>query len=269
MLKFPKLFSSKKKALELAKANVVEAKLLEQNSEERLDKLPAVNEGQVTIQFTGVSPANGSLLVGFFVSNGLSKKVKFDKLPLVLLDSNKQVLARQSFDGETIGEISGGSEKACVVRFLPANVFVQDVPTECKVCFDIPVPAEPLQGNKIQYQTLPENTTPSQHQEMNRILAGLPPMKEKEVNFSPFAAQITTQSDLLATVIIRNNSDKIIEFKQMSLIVYDAHREELTRGLFEIAGLTVQPFKALLWTFNFGPVLDREIDLSRWYINVE
>jgi len=269
MLNFSKIFKGKKKqAIQHSKKDIVEATPLEQNSVEQIAEIPSVIEGQVTIQFTGASPVNGALLVGFFVCNGLSQNVKFEKVPLVLIDSNKRVLARQSFDGETIGEIIGGTERACVVRFLPANVYVEDIPVECQVCFDMP-PERPQNNElQIQYQALPESTTENQQQELERILAELPPMQPGEVNFSSLNAQINTQSDLLTTVIIRNYTDEIVNLEHMQLIAYDAHEEELARGVFDIEGFIIQPSKALLWTFNFGPVLNREIDLSSWYINV-
>jgi len=269
MLKFPKIFRSKKKESELSK-DVIEANPLEQNeqnSEEQLYGAPSANEGQVSIYFTGASPADGALLVGFFVSNGLSKKVKFENVPLVLIDSDRRVLARQSFDGETIGEIVEGSSKACVVRFLPDNVYIKEVPADCQVCFD--VPAKPPQSFNIQYQTLPENITENQQQELERILRELPPMKHGEINFSPLNAQITKERDLLTTVIIRNCTDKIINLEQIPLAIFDDHQEEVARGLFDIKNLTIKSFKAMLWTFNFGSVSqDKDIDLTSWHINV-
>ena len=231
-MNFIKIFRGKKQDSEISNQDIVEENPLEENCEEPLDELPAVNEGQVAIQLTGVSPADGALLVGFFVSNGLSQKVKFENVPLVLMDLDKQVLARQSFDGEIIGEIAGGSEKACVVRFLPDNVYVEDVPLECQVYFD--VPAKRPESNEIKYQAFPENITEDQQLELERILAELPPMKHGEVNFTPHLAQITKESDLLTTVIIRNYTDKIVNLEQMPLIVFDAHRKELARGLFDI-----------------------------------
>jgi len=268
MLHFPKVFRGKTKKSELLKGDILEVTPLEQNeqnSEEPLAESSSVNDGQVSIHFTGVSPSDGALLVGFFVSNGLSQKVKFDNVPLVLMDSDGRVLARQSFDGETIGEIVAGSEKACVVRFLPNNVYVQDVPAECQVCFDVPS----SQSVKMQYQALPENTTEDQRQELERVLGELPPMKPGEVNFSPLHAQISAESDLLTTVIIRNYTDKTINLEQIPLVVFDAQREELARGAFDIKDLTIEPYKAILWTFNFGSISqDKDIDLSSWHIDV-
>jgi len=269
MLNFPKLFG-KKQDSELVEKDIVEVNPADQNeqvSEEQSYDLPSTKEGEVALEFTGVSPVNGALLVGFFVSNGLSQNVKFENVPLVLIDADKRVLARQSFDGETIGEVVGGSAKACVVRFLPDNVYTQDIPVECQVCFDIP--NERPQSNEIQYQSLPEDTTETQHQELERILRELPPMKHGEVNVSPLNAQITTQGDLLTTVIIRNFTDKTINLEQMPLVVLDARQEELARGLFDIKDLSIEPLKAMLWTFNFGTLQqDRDIDLSSWHINV-
>lgn len=270
MFKFKKWFGAKTQDSELSKEEAVEVPLLEQekeNSEDRSYELPSINEDQVGISATSVSPADGGLIVGFFVSNGLSQKVKFDSVPLVLIDSEKRVLARQSFDGDSIGEIVSGAAKACVVRFDQSNVYIKDVPLDCQVCFD--VPAKPPETVQLHYQFLPENITEDQRQELERALAGLPPIKPGEVNFSPLHAQITSQSDLLATVIIRNATDKIIRLEQIPLAVFDAQHVELARAQFNIENLTIEPFKAITWAFNFGPISQTEaLDLSSWYINV-
>lgn len=268
MLKFPKILRGNKHSGH-SKEDIIEASSLEQeqqNSEEQLE-LPSANEGEVTIHFTSASPASGGLLVGFFVSNGHGEKIKFESVPLVLLDSDKKVMARQTFGGETIGEVASGTTKACVVRFLPDNVYAQDVPVDCQLCFDIQ--AKPPETIEIQYQSLPENVSVNQQRELEQILAKLPSMKQGEVNFSPLQAKITAQSDLLATVIIRNSSDKQVNIEQIPLVVFDAQREEVARGVFDIKDLSIEPFKAILWTFNFGHVLpDRNIDLSSWHINI-
>lgn len=266
MLKFAKIFRKKKDDPELANNEGQETTLLEQDSEEQFYGPPSAREGQVSIHFTGVSPASGGLLVGFFVSNGLSKKVKFEEVPLVLRDSTGRILARQSFAGDLIGEVDGGSSKACVVRFRSNNVYSREISGECQVCFDIP---KPSQSSQIQYQTLPEDMTESQRQELERILRELPPIQQGEVNLSPLNSQITPQGDLLATVIIRNGTDKLVNMEQLPMAVFDAQRQEVARGLFNIKDLAIKPFKALLWSFNFGAVSqDRELDLSRWHINI-
>lgn len=226
-----------------------------------------INKGQVNIRFDSVSSTSGGLLVGFFVSNGLKRKVKFEKVPLLLVDSDKRVVARQSFDGEIIGELASGTAKACVARFLPENVHVQDVPENCKLSFDIPS----KRAIKIQYQELPEHFTEGEKQELERILAKLPPMKHGRVSFSPLHAKIAENNDFFATVIVRNSSNKKIKLGQVPLIIFDTHRKELARGQFDFKGLTIEPFKAILLPLYFGHVsMDKDIDLSRssWSVNV-
>ena len=271
MLKLSKWFKGKTKNPELSQTDeIIEVDLSEQAEQEPAELiygLPSVQEGQVTINNTGVSPADGELLVSFFISNGLSQNVKFANVPLVLIDSEKRVVARQLFDGNSIGEIAGGKAKACVVRFEESNIYEGDIPEDCQVCFD--VPAKRTENIEILYQTLPENITEDKRQELERVLANLPPMKHGEVNFSPLHAQITSQSDLIATVIIRNATDKLLTLEQIPLIIFDAQREELARGEFETNDLTIEPYKAVFWAFNFGPVIRAEaIDLSRWHINI-
>ena len=271
MLKFSKWFKGKKQDSQIPKMQEIdEVDLLEQeerNSTKLLYGLPPVQEGQVTINNTGVSPSDGALLVSFFISNGLNQKVKFESVPLVLIDSEKQVLARQLFDGDTIGEIAGGTAKACVVRFDESNVYDQDIPEECQVCFD--VPSEHSENTRIRYQAMPDNLTESQEQELERVLAELSPMEPGEVNISPLQAQITSENDLMTTVIIRNATDKALNLEQISLAAFDAHRNEIARGQFDITELTIEPYKAILWTFDFGFVgQDKDFDLSSWSINI-
>lgn len=264
-------FKGNKQGCDLTEKAIVEANPLgqsEHNSEEQLDELLSVNDGQVTIHFTSAMAVDGALLVGFFVSNGLSQMLKFDDIPLVLMDPDRRVLARQTFDGETIGEIVGGSTKACVVKFLPINVFAQDIPEACQVCFE--VPAKPTQkSNIIRYQEFPKNTDENQQLELERILRELDPIKLGEINFSPLHAQLTEQNDLLTTVIIRNSTDDKVRLEQMPIAFFDAQNAELARGVFTIEHLTLEPFKAIVWAFNFGSMLlDKDIDISTWHIKV-
>lgn len=267
LLNFPKTNKGTEKDSESLLKDVVEANLLEQNSEEKLDEgqLPPVTEGRVTIHFTSATPDGAALLVGFYISNGFTKKLKFKNVPLVLLDSNKKVLAQQSFAGETIGVVDGGSAKACVVRFQPDNIYVKDVPSECEVCFD--VRDKRPKNIKIRYQALPKNISIGQQEKLEEILAKLPPIKQGEVDFSRLCAKVTAQNQLLATVIIRNATDKPVNLEQIPLIMLDANQKELARGLFDVKNIMIKPYKAILWTFNFELISqDRDVDLSTWHI---
>lgn len=268
MLKFSKWFKGKKQDSELLKKEEIgEVDLVDEEAADLLYGLPPVHDGQVTINDTGVSPADGGLLVSFFVSNGLSQNVKFENIPLVLVDSEKRVLARQLFDGDSIGEIASGTAKACVVRFDENNVYESDIEEECQVCFD--VPSTRFDISQIRFQTLPENLTESQRQKLERILAELSPMKPGEMNISPLQAQITSNRDLVTTVIIRSSSDKELNLERIALAVFDANRQEIARSIFNITNLIIEPYKAILWTFNFGSVgQDNDINLSSWYINL-
>src|SRR5665648_681965 len=232
-------FKGNKQDFELSEKAIVEANPLgqnEHNSEEQLDELLSVNEGQVTIHFTSAMAVDGALLVGFFVSNGLSHKLKFDDIPLVLMDSDRRV-------------------------------FVQDIPEACQVCFE--VPAKPTQSVQIRYQEFPKNTDENQQLELGRILRELPPIKLGEINFSPLHAQLTSQNELLTTVIIRNSTDEKVRLEQMPIAVFDAQNAELARGLFTIEDLILEPFRAIVWAFNFSYIIsDKDIDISTWNIKV-
>lgn len=264
ILNFPKIFKGKESASELGEKDSAQVELN--------NAMPSSTEGRVNIQFTSISPAGGAFLVGFFITNGYSQKVKFGKVPLVLLDSEKRVLAQQTFDGKVIGEVSGGSSKACVVRFLRDNVYTHKIPEDCQLCFDVRPKNSPKISvkRKIQYQNLPEKLTAEQKQELEQTLAKLPPIEKGEANFSPLYAAITPEDNLLATVIIRNATDMPLSLEQIPLALLDANDTEVARGVFDIKTLAIEPYKAILWTFNFEAISrdKNTIDLSSWHINV-
>lgn len=265
MLKFLKRVVSKSDCISPEindKANIFE--LNEQESIDSSNLEPLIEKDKVSIFDVRVSPANGELLVGFFINNGSSRSVKFSNVPLVLMDSERRVLARQTFDGDIIGEIADNSTKVCVVRFNQSNIYNQEIPKGCQICFDAANNFEQIQ---IRYQSLPDNLTEIQQQELVGVLEKLPPMRRGEINFSPLYAQITPQNDLQTTVIIRNSMDKSLDLEQLPLAVFDAQHKELARGQFNISDLTIEPFKAILWTFNFGPVRQSQnMDLRNWSI---
>jgi len=271
ILNFPKIPRGKETASKLSEKYISEA-----NPSERTLEVsePSITDGRVTIDFTSAASDGKGLLVGFFINNGYSQRVKFQNVPLVLIDSDRRILAQQSFRGETIGVIQGGSAKACVVRFKPDHVYTKDIPEGCQVCFDVrpkrSKQPKAAQKVKLQYQALPEDLPENQKQELKRILEKLPPMKRGKVDFSPLCAKLTTPSNLLATVIIRNATDKPLNIEQIPLVIYNAHYKELARGQFDVKSITIEPYKAVLWTFNFEHVLqEKEIDLSSWYIDIQ
>ncbi|AET70686.1 hypothetical protein Desor_5307 [Desulfosporosinus orientis DSM 765] len=263
ILNFPKIFKGKELDVELSDNNVA---LGDSTNELTEEEQSLVINDRVTIHFTSVSPAQGALLVGFFIANGYSQKVKFKKVPLVLLDSDRRVLAQQSFSGEVIGEVIGGSTKACVVRFLPENIYTKEIPEDCQICFD--VRSKIPQNVKIQYQTLPDKLSEKQKQELEQVLAKLPPMKKGEANFSPLCATETPEGNLLATVIIRNATNMPLSFEQIPLALIDANGVVAAQGIFDVKTLTIEPYKAILWTFNFETVKQDKIDISSWHIQV-
>jgi len=139
MFKFNKLLGNKKLGSKILRKDPVEVfptEQIAQNSTNQSDDIPIISKGKIVLQFTSASPTEGGLLVGFFIANGLDHKINCKNLSLVLIDSSKRVLARQSFDGDIIGKIDSNSEKACVARFLLENVFSDKIPSHCELRFD-------------------------------------------------------------------------------------------------------------------------------------
>lgn len=228
--------------------------------------MPQIQEGKVSFHSLRLLPANDGLMVSFFVSNGLDKKINFENFPLTLLNANSRVLARQMFDPDVVGDVSPGTDKPCVVKFLLENTFVHDYPEQCRLVLGL-IP-DPAPVPKIQFQSLPEDTTETKRKELEQILDSLPPMNDGELNISRLQAVITSEGELHTTLILRSTSDRELSLQQIALAVFDGKQQELARGRFTIEDLIIQPYKAVLWTFNFGVLAQgTEVDLTGWHVD--
>ena len=101
------------------------------------------------------------------------------------------------------------------------------------------------------------------------MVAGLPKLKEDEVNFMGLEAVMQEAGTLAVTVLIRNGSKKkSIKIEQLPLVVEDADGDQVCQGGFALEDFEVKANTTKPWTFIFPEplVVKKNPNLTRWKV---
>ena len=94
---------------------------------EELAELPNLEDGQVSITGIYTFGMGEKLEVSVYLRNGLSKQINFDKVPLVIINNNGDVLAKQVIDMGDFGILPPFSARPYKVYFDKANLLVDTI----------------------------------------------------------------------------------------------------------------------------------------------
>lgn len=218
------------------------------------------------ISLSGVDlKQDGSVTVTAFIRNSLSKAIKLQEMPLLLLDADGKKLARKEFDLSVVGEIPAKSSVPWLFSFGAADLSVEgDLPkTGWKLAFELKTQKKhALDLEESWANSLPEEDKARLHQ----LVDGMAAPKPGEVNFMGLQAKKSEDGNLHVTMLIRNGSDKNIQLQQLPLEVADASGDVIAKGGFALNDFEVKANTSKPWTFIFPSnlVLKEEIDLSVW-----
>ncbi|MDS1030201.1 SLAP domain-containing protein [Bacillota bacterium LX-D] len=245
--------------------------LAKQYMEEDLEALPPVKEGDINISGVYAYKNAGKLEVSFYLQNGLNRPVAFEKVPLMLIDSQKKVLARQVFDLSSVGAIDPFGARPCKVFFAEENILVQEIPKDdWRLVFELN-PRKVQPELKVELTTWPEDYTEEQVLQVKQFLAQLPPIKAGELNFTPYQCQFNAQGDLIASVLLRNGAAKEVRLEGIPLLIKDAEQKTTAFYHFKLSDCLLKPQSAVLYnlTFPAESVLEKEPNLSKWTLEIK
>lgn len=209
--------------------------------------------------------AEGAVIVTAFVRNSLSKAIQLQEMPLLLLGTDGEKLARKVFDLSVVGEIPAKSSVPWLFSFGSGDLLVAgELPkTGWKLAFELKTQKKhALDLEESWANSLPEEDKARLHQ----LVDGIAAPKPGEVNFMGLQAKKSEDGNLHVTMLIRNGSDKNIQLQQLPLEVVDASSEVIAKGGFALNDFEVKANTSKPWTFIFprSLVKKEEIDLSVW-----
>ncbi|QQZ10249.1 accessory Sec system S-layer assembly protein [Heyndrickxia vini] len=201
------------------------------------------------------------LLVTAFVRSSLDKGIQFSSVPIVLIGSEGELLARKNFDLGDLGELPPRSSRPWHFYFAPEDIYSMSFPEEgWKLAFEMKKEHE-LDLSKEWEQSLTEEDK----EKLTQLLKNVQPPKSGEINFMGIQAN-RKADDLHITLLIRNGSDKNIKIESLPLIVEDAAGDQVAAGGFKLDDFEVKANTSKPWTFIFPSELIQKDnpDFSSW-----
>ncbi|MFJ5623501.1 accessory Sec system S-layer assembly protein [Peribacillus loiseleuriae] len=226
------------------------------------NELEPLKPNQISLAGIELQSENNEVTATAFVRNSLNKAITFQEVKLLLLDENKETIARHSFDMSVLGELPARSSRPWMFTFPADTVSKKDFSTkDWTIAFELKTKHK-LDLAESWEKGLPE----AERKNLEKYVEQIDPPGEGEVNFLGLQAKKTDQGDLHVTILIRNGHDKNVKIEKLPLEIIDASKEVVAKGGFSLDDLEVKANTSKPWTFIFpaSMVLKEDMDLSTW-----
>ncbi|QSB49416.1 accessory Sec system S-layer assembly protein [Parageobacillus toebii] len=227
-----------------------------------------LKENQISLSGIDIKQVPQGYVVTAFVRNSLSRPIKFEPTPLVLLGPNNEVLARKVFDLSELGEIPPRSSRPWKFLFEQETIRASETPlVDWKLAFELPK----QKRHSLDLEESWEKSLAAEDKEkLQSLVQSIQPPKPGEVNFMGLQIRQTEQGDLHVTLLIRNGSDKNIHIQQLPLQVHDASGDIVASGAFSLDNFEVKANTSKPWTFIFPKslVTKENPDFRSWKVSL-
>lgn len=211
---------------------------------------------------------NGEWLVKAFFRSSIAQPLTMGNVELLVLSVENKVLAAKEFNLEELGEIPPKSDRPWVFTFEKETQRSSELPTAgWKIAFNV----QSLVPHQLDLEPTWEEALSSEQKDgLTQMVASLPKLKEREVNFSGFQAKPQENGALAISLFIRNGHSQHITLESLPLEVLDADNALVARGSFKLDSLEVKANTSKPWTFIFpnDMILNETPDFSRWTVRV-
>lgn len=206
---------------------------------------------------------NKSVIATGLLRNTVAKEIKFENATILLLDSDKQVLARKEFDLTDLGSIPPNSARPWKFVFSPDDLVKNaEIPAyDWSLAFEMKKKHQ-LDLDEAWEKSIAEETKSN----LEEIVANAAPLKPGEVNFMGVKALQQEDRNVAVTILIRNGSTQNVTLQSLPLGLRDGSGEEVAKGSFQLDNLVIKANTSKPWTFIFpaSMVTKENIDLSKW-----
>jgi accessory Sec system S-layer assembly protein len=230
--------------------------------------LQPLKPNQLSLAGIELETEKQNLMVTAFVRNSLAKTIRLEKAELLLLSSEKEIVARQEFNLSELGEIPAKSSRPWVFKFDARSRLLPAVPTEdWSLAFNL----SSTQSHRLDLDPKWEEMLPeSEKQKLQKLVKDLPKPRNKEINIMGLNAKFLDNGNLTVTVLFRNGNYKGINIQQLPLEILDENEKIIAKGGFNLEAFEIKANTSKPWTFIFPKELVQlpDADLSKWTARV-
>jgi len=224
-----------------------------------------LKENQISLSGVDLQRTEQGYAVTALVRSSLTKAVRFQETPLLLIGPNGEMLGRKVFDLSLLGELPPKSSRPWKFLFEKHTLTTDELPaTGWKLAFELKKAPKPHSLDLA--ESWEKSLADEDKEKLVSLVQSIQPPKPGEINFMGLQIQLGANGDLHVTLLIRNGSDQQIQLQQLPLQVEDAAGDVVARGAFALDSFNVKPNTSKPWTFIFPKslVLKEDPDLSNW-----
>lgn len=228
-------------------------------------KLPKLAANQISIHGIKLYQYDDSFVISALLRSSLTKPINLEVIDLVVVDKNDKPIARKSFEMDLFGELPSNSSMPWRFLFEKEHHLTKTIPTKnWKLYFELKSKG-PKKLTLDLDESWKESISDEQENYLNKVIESLPALKEGEVNFTGLEANYEPEKGIVATMLIRNGSNRSINIETLPLVIEDASQQIVANGSFDL-NLEVQAYTCKPWTFVFPAetLKGDQFDLSKW-----
>lgn len=238
--------------------------------EDELKELPPIEEGQLNISGIYAYDLGEKIETKVYIRNGLSENLTLGNIPMLIINSKGEILARQVFNLESLGTLPPHSARPAKLYFEKGNIYVDSIPADdWKIVldgeFDITTKV------KTSYEGLPESIEVEDKLVFDKFLDELPELKEGEFSISTFTIGLQKNGNILVTSVMRNATNEPISIDKVPMTVLDSDGRVVKSNLFKLDNFVINPSRARICNFAFPTNVKPESDvaLEDWVVSYQ
>lgn len=229
---------------------------------EEISGLEPIKENDINISTIYVFDDGDEIEAKVYFRNGFLKKVNFEYVPLVLVNSQKDIVASKVFDLREMGDIPSGGARPWKLYFEKSSVDMSKFsPENCKVIFNKNIKA--VNYAKFQFQDFPEELNNFKG-EFQKFLENLPNIEKGKFSTSTFNITLQQNGNLIVTIIMRNSVEKAVKIEEIPVTIKDENDNVVVSGKFQLNDFTINSMKARVCILTFETNLNpNTVDTSK------
>lgn len=233
---------------------------------EELEEFIPIKENDINIATTYIYDDGEEIEAKVYFRNGFTNKVNFEYVPLVMINSKDEVLAKKTFDLREMGDIPACGARPWKISFPKSEIDMSKFSSmDCKVIFDAKIKA--VNYAQIELELLDESM-----QELKSLfenfLKDLPGIQNGNVSLSTFNIALSNEGKIMVTLMVRNASDKTVKIEEIPITLRDENNNVAASGRFNLNDFEVPSMKAKICTLAFDTELslNETISLDKWNV---
>lgn len=234
---------------------------------EEIDQLPLIKENDINISTIYVFENKEDVEAKVYFRNGLSRKVNFEYLPLIMLNSKNEAIGKKMFNLKEMGDLPAGTARPWKLFFNKSEIDMDKFCSkDCKIIFDKGLRAVDYAPITLDELSVEDDKYISMFRDFIKTLPGV---KRNNISISKFKIALQKQGKIMVTLIIRNGCNKSVKIEKMPITIKDENNKVVASGVFETNNLKLEPMKARVCNFAFETNLNIEqsVVLDNWNVD--